>query len=342
MQSDDRAQREGPPRVRVGIVSWNTAHLLDRCLTALPAALDGLEADVVVVDNDSSDGSADVAGRHPGVTVIRNQANLGYARGMNQALTHGGETPPFLVALNPDTEPPPSSLADLVTALSRDPGVGVAVPRLVGADGLEQHSAYRFPSLALATVVAFVPVVLQRRWVGRHFWLEGYSDHQRETDVDWAIGAVHVIRSSALSERAPYDERWFMYAEDLELCWRVRQEGWRVRLVGTIPVPHVGNAAGAQAWGADRTIRWLVPTYQWYASARGAAAARRWAIVSWAGLVWLRCKWRVLARLDRRRHGHLAWWAADAVAPLALHGRVATRGVSALDDLPSGPPTGTV
>lgn len=329
------------PRVRVGIVSWNTDELLDRCLSALPAALEGTEADVVVVDNDSSDRSAEVADQHRGVTVIRNRENVGYARGMNQALAHG-DAVPYLIALNPDTEPPPGALASLVSALERDPGVAIVVPRLVGADGREQHSVYRFPSLAVAVAVAFVPVVLQRRWVGQRFWLEGHSDHRRHVDVDWAIGAVHAIRSAALAGGPAYDERWFMYAEDIELCWRVRRAGWRVRLIGSVTVPHVGNASGSQAWGDERTIRWLVPTYQFQAMARGGPATRRWAAVNWAGLVWLRLKWRALARMHRRRYGHLAGWARDTEAPMALHRRVAGRGVGALDDLPAGGPAGTV
>jgi N-acetylglucosaminyl-diphospho-decaprenol L-rhamnosyltransferase len=329
------------PRVRVGIVSWNTDELLDRCLSALPAALDGMEADVVVVDNDSSDRSAEVAEGHRGVTVIRNRENVGYARGMNQALGEG-DAVPYLIALNPDTEPPPGALASLVWALERDPGVAVAVPRLVGADGNEQHSVYRFPSLAVAAAVAFVPVVLQRRGVGRRFWLEGHSDHGVDVDVDWAIGAVHVIRAAALDGGPAYDERWFMYAEDIELCWRVRRAGWRVRLIGSVTVPHVGNASGAQAWGDDRTVRWLVPTYQFQAMARGGPAARQWAALNWAGLAWLRLKWRALARLDRHRYGHLAGWARDSAAAMALHRRVARRGVGALDDLPAGGPVRTV
>jgi GT2 family glycosyltransferase len=323
--------------VRVGIVSWNTAELLDRCLAALPAALDGLDADVVVVDNDSSDGSAEVAARHPAVAVVRNEENVGYARAMNQALA-SGDPVPYLIALNPDTEPPPRSLADLVSALERDPGTAVAVPRLIDADGAEQHSAYRFPSLAVAAAVAFVPVPLQRRGVGQRFWLEGFSDHRLDVEVDWAIGAVHVVRTAALDGQAPYDERWFMYAEDIELCWRVRRAGWRVRLVGGVTVPHVGNASGEQAWGDERTVRWLVPTYEFYALARGEAAARRWATVNWGGLVWLRLKWRTLARLHPRRYRHLGGWAEAAVAPMAIHRLVARHGVHALEELPAGPP----
>src|SRR4051812_7187225 len=134
--------------VRVGIVSWNTAEWLERCLQALPAALGALDAEVVVVDNASSDDSADRAAAFDGVVVDRAGENLGYARGMNRALA--GSDARALLALNPDTEPPPGSIERLVRVLDEEPRAGIAAPRLVTPDGHRQHSVYRFPSLGLA------------------------------------------------------------------------------------------------------------------------------------------------------------------------------------------------
>ncbi|MEY2565789.1 MAG: hypothetical protein QOE35_318 [Actinomycetota bacterium] len=263
--------------VRIGIVSWNTAELLGRCLDALPAAFEGLDVEVVVVDNASSDGSADEAAARPWVETVRNNENLGYARAMNQALA--GTDADVVVALNPDTEPPPRSITGLVAALAEHPRVGLVAPRLLNADGTVQHSVYRFPSLRVAAAVG-LPEPLHRGPVGRRFWLEGHHDHARSGPVDWAIGAVHCIRVSALRGEPPYDERWFMYVEDLDLCWRLRQAGWATWLAADVSVPHVGNAAGDQAWGADRTARWLHPTYQWYEATNGPVAVRLWAAMN--------------------------------------------------------------
>jgi GT2 family glycosyltransferase len=272
-----------PPsrRVRVGIVSWNTAALLERCLAALPAALGDRDAEIVVVDNASRDESVAVARRHHGVRVVANATNEGYARAMNRALadTDAG----VLVALNPDTEPPPGSLARLADVLDRDPTVGIVAPRLLDPDGTTQHSVYRFPSLTVAAAVSGLPVRAHRA-VGRRLWLEGHSPHDRSGAVDWAIGAVHVIRRAALGGEPPYRERWFMYVEDLDLCWRLGRAGWRVWFAADVEVPHVGNASGAQAWGDDRRARWLDATYDWYALERGRRAARVWALVQVAGL----------------------------------------------------------
>lgn len=285
---------------RIGIVSWNTAELLDRCLRSLPAALGGVDAEVVVVDNASNDGSCGVVTRHRGIELVRNSVNRGYAHAMNQALA--GAKAEVLIALNPDTEPGPRSLELLVERLLAQPDVGLVTPRLVDARGQLQPSAYRFPSLKVAAAVGLVPLHWQRGWWGRRWWLEGGHPHDRPCDVDWAIGAVHVIRRQAAAEAAagpaytaersnrglsPYSERWFMYVEDLDLCWRLRSVGWRVRLEPDAVVSHVGNAAGRQAWGEDeaRAHRWLAATYDWYAATRGEGAARRWALANAVGVI---------------------------------------------------------
>ncbi len=287
--------------VRVGIVSWNTAALLDRCLAALPAALGDLSAEVVVVDNASDDGSAEVAARHK-VTLVRNERNEGYARAMNQALV--ASEAPVLIALNPDTEPPPGSLAALVGRLRAEPAAGLVVPRLVHPDGRLQHSVYRFPSAALAAVVSFVPPRWQRGEIGRRWWLEGAAPHDRSEPVDWAIGAVHAIRAAAISGRPPYSERWFMYAEDIELCWWLAERGWQTHLAAEVTVPHAANASGSQAWGSAREARYWAATYDLHAGMRGALAARGLAAVNVLGVL-----------------VHIAANVAGAVIPSGARGR---------------------
>ena len=287
-------------RVRVGIVSWNTASLLDDCLTALPDALGSLDAEVIVVDNASSDSSADVAESH-GVRVIRNQENVGYSRAMNQALA--GTDADVLVALNPDTRPGPGSIATLVgSLLEGPPDVGLVVPTLLNPDGTLQHSVRRFPAIRVYAVVWFVPYFLHRGGLARRFWLEGKAPHDRECDIDWAIGAVHVIRSAALEGRPPYDERWFMYVEDLDLCWSLKRSGWRRRLDPSVQIFHVGNAAGAQAWGRRRFRRFMRPSYIWYGDRHGELGMRAWAALNIVGTTWWVTRRLVASILRRRPH----------------------------------------
>jgi GT2 family glycosyltransferase len=288
------------PTVRVGIVSWNTGELLDRCLQALPSALRGTKAEIVVVDNASVDRSVVVARSHPAVEVISNEANEGYAKAINQALSarRDGPRPDVLIALNPDTVAPPGSLTTLVERLLADPSVGLVAPRLLNADGTTQHSVYRFPSAKLTALASLVPLRWQSKLVGRGWWLEGASTFDRRCDIDWAIGAVHVIRAEAVESFRPYRENWFMYVEDLDLCWRMAQNGWRRVLEGDVGVTHIGNAAGAQAWGEARTEKWLQATYDWYRSVHGKRAVRRWAAVSALGIAF-----RMVGRKWRRMRG---------------------------------------
>ena len=313
------------PRVRVGIVSWNTADLLDACLAALPEALSGLDADVVVVDNASADGSADVAARHAGVRVVRNEDNEGYARAMNRAFA--GTDADVLVALNPDTVPPPGSLTELVTRLLAEHDVALVVPRLRNLDGSVQHSVYRFPSLAVAAAGGLLPAALHGGRIGRRFCLEGHTPHDAASDIDWAIGAVHVLRRDALGGDLAYSERWFMYVEDLDLCWRLRRGGWRVRFEPAVDIPHVGNAAGAQAWGERRTARWLDATYDWYAVVRGPRAARAWGAVNAVGVAAKLVGTRLVlaARVPWRREQRW-WWYGQLRSWLPIHVRKVVRG----------------
>ena len=317
-------------RVRVGIVSWNTATLLDACLESLPAALKGVDAEVVVVDNNSSDGSAEVARRHPAVTLIQNPANVGYAAAMNQAL-RGLDTnfsPMALIALNPDTVLPPEGLTRLVRSLRDDSSVGLVVPKLSNPDGTTQHSVYRFPSPTVSAVSGMIPLRWQTGRVADRWWLEGGADHDRRSDIDWAIGAVHVIRASAVDSQRPYNERWFMYVEDLDLCWRLKQSGWRRRLEPSVTVTHVGNAAGSQAWGGGRTIRWLQATYDWYRLRHGSAAVRLWGATNVVAVLprLVGTAFLVIARRP------IEPWRRDLWKVLPLHARVLLLGI----DRPEG------
>lgn len=315
------------PEVRVGIVSWNTAELLDACLAALPAALGELDAQVVVVDNASTDASVAVARSHAGVEVVANDANRGYAAAMNQALA-AGDPADVLIALNPDTVAPPGSLAALVARLRSSPRLGLVVPRLVHADGSLQHSCYRFPTVTVALVVGLVPRWLQRGPIGRRWWLEGAAPHDELAEVDWAIGAVHVLRTDALAGAPPYDDRWFMYAEDIDRCWRLHAAGWAVELVADVTVVHVGNASGEQAWGGARSARYWRATYDAVARARSPRYARALAAANVLGVARVSTAFALAARLGGRRAAERRHIAASVRASREVH----------LDVLRHGPP----
>jgi GT2 family glycosyltransferase len=259
--------------VRVGIVSWNTAALLDRALASLHDALGELAAEVVVVDNASSDSSIEVARGHRGVAVIANDSNVGYARAMNEALA--GTTARALIALNPDTEAPPGSLEKLVTTLDEHSNAALVAPALVDSNGLPQRSVYPYPGPVQALETGFVPRAWRRDGVPR-------GSSIRTLRRRWAVGAVHCIRKAALGTELPYSTRWFMYVEDIELCWRLERSGWQNLLREDVSVVHHGNAAGIQRWGegADLELQSLPNIYDWLWSDRSALQARATALIN--------------------------------------------------------------
>lgn len=321
------------PTVRVGIVSWNTAELLDRCLAALPAALDGADAEIVVVDNASGDDSVVRARAHPGVRVEVNDQNLGYARAMNRALRSTGAR--TLVALNPDTVPPPGSLRRLVET-SRASGAGVVLPLLRNPDGSLQHSVHRFPSRAVAAVLV-LPARFHRGRLGRRYWLEGAAPVDRGGPVDWGIGAVHVIDASAVDDPDHvYTERWFMYVEDLELCHRLARRGRGTWLDASVEVEHVGNAAGAQRWGAERERRWWWATYDFVHETTGPSVLRQLAALNLLASV-VHLVGAAVSSLPRRpvRAGRRRT-AAELARVVDVHLRVMLAGARAVTDERAG------
>ena len=337
-----RAHPSARPDVRVGIVSWNTAPLLDRCLAALPAALGDLRAEIVVVDNASSDGSVGVARSHSGVEVRSRGENSGYAVAMNEALA--GTTAPILIALNPDTEPSPGSLAALASEFERDPSVGLVVPALIGGDGRPQKSIYPYPGVVAALENGFVPPSLRRRaraggTVADPIRGRGYAGRTTFCADHWAVGAVHGIRAAALAGRDPYCTRWFMYAEDIELCWRLHQTGWRLAVRSDVDVVHHGNAAGRQRWGDRATLelRSLPAIYDWIWTDRSPALGRATAATNLVGVAGKELALR-LGGAAYRGPGSDRWHdrAAELATLRRYHAAVLSRGPVGVERPPNG------
>jgi GT2 family glycosyltransferase len=185
-------------------------------------------------------------------------------------------------------------LRRLIEVLQSRPDAAVVGPLLRRPDGQIEHSVHRFPSVTLLAVANLVPQWLPPRVVRDRLWLPGAVRPERTCAVDWVVGAVHVLRRDALPADGPYRERWFMYAEDVDLCWRLRQRGWQTVFVGDAEVVHVGGASARQV--ADRTGAppWTAATYDWYRLAFGRRRARLFATLNLLGELRL-----LLARLGR-------------------------------------------
>ena len=286
-----------PVDVLVAVVSWNTRDLLDDCLRALQSDAEVGRARVVVVDNGSSDGSPEmVATEHPWADLLALDANIGFGRAVNLAARLNPEFR-FIAVANADIAVEPASLERLLSAADAFSAAGALAPRLVRPDGATQHSVYRFPSVPFS--VAFnlaVHRVVPR--LGDLWCLETYWNPDRPRYVPWAIAAFLLVRREAWDAAGGFDERQWMYAEDLDLGWRLDRAGWRTRYVPEARVRHADGAAVRQAFGTDRVARWQRETYAWMRRRQGRV---RTSIVAAVNVLGARAKASVLGRLGGRR-----------------------------------------
>jgi len=254
--------------VSIIIVSWNVSVLLRPCLRSLFEA-GGLPAgrfEVIVVDNDSRDGTvAMLREEFPWVEVVANRENVGFAAAHNQVLTLcRGE---ILLLLNPDTVVAPGALATLVERLRKTPGAGIVGPRLLNSDGsLQKWTGGAFPRLRN---VAQHYLFLDRVLPGCLRTAPLYLDHDRtgDTEVDWVSGACLVIWRELAGERL-FDPNYFMYGEDMELCFRVKQGGRRVVYSPAASIVHHQGASIKQQQG-DILLSSLKGLRFFYAATQG-------------------------------------------------------------------------
>jgi N-acetylglucosaminyl-diphospho-decaprenol L-rhamnosyltransferase len=224
-------------------VSYNTRDLLAECLAAALVGLEwsGLSGEVWVVDNASADGSAEmVRQRFPAVRLVAHDQNIGFAAGNNLALRNlSGFMPRHVLFLNPDTRVVGDALGQMVRFLDATPHAGVAGARLVHGDGSFQHSAFAFPGL-VQTLLDFFPLhprLLESRLNGR-YPRQSYQAGQPFA-VDHPLGAALMIRAQTLAQVGGFDERFFMYCEEVDLCRRVKKAGWGIYCVPQAEIVHL-------------------------------------------------------------------------------------------------------
>lgn len=296
----------------VVIVSWNVRELLASCLRSLfdDLARSGLEAEVWVVDNASTDGTPEmVAETFPDADLIASDENLGFAAGNNLALKailtqpcswipgqlHATRNTPYIWLLNPDTEVLPGATEALFSALETHPRTGVAGAKLLYPDGSLQQSAFRFPGLVQLAFELFpLPARLYDTPLnGRypHRLYEGKGPFL----IDHPLGASMMVRAEAVAQVGLMDEGYRMYCEEIDWCWRMRKagtclgqvQGWRALCVPTARVIHHAGQSTVQA---------PIPSF----------------INLWASR----------ARLYARHHGPLTWRLAQAMVRVGMRQRM--------------------
>jgi N-acetylglucosaminyl-diphospho-decaprenol L-rhamnosyltransferase len=286
------------PRLSVVVPTHDTRDLTLRCLASIRKPMAG-GADVVLVDDGSRDGTAEAVGeRFPAVRVVRHEAARGFTASANDGLR--AATGDVLLLLNSDTEADDEALPRVVEAFASDARLGVASPRLLDLDRTPQWSGGAAPTLpwlfllasGLPAALAAVPGYRRLRPV------------RSETGgrIDWVTGAAMAIRRATWDEVGPLDTRFRFYGQDLDLCLRASDAGWRVRVVDGATVVHVGGATIGARPGAARGrshpgLLWtdlLLWAEKRHGRAWALAAARRLALGARLRLVARRLRGSVL------------------------------------------------
>jgi N-acetylglucosaminyl-diphospho-decaprenol L-rhamnosyltransferase len=224
-----------PPDIAVVIVTYNSAHVVGDLLDSLPAALDGLTADVIVVDNGSTDGTAELLAAREGCRVVCS-ANTGYAGGINRGVREAMSAEAILV-LNPDVRLHEGSVPPLLAVL-QEPNVGIAAPQVRSLQGALELSLRREPTLPRALGLTRTKLALFSEYVTRP------SDYARQRDVDWALGAVLLMSRKCYDTLNGWDETYFLYSEETDLALRARDAGLLTRYEPRAVAVHIGGQSG--------------------------------------------------------------------------------------------------
>jgi N-acetylglucosaminyl-diphospho-decaprenol L-rhamnosyltransferase len=240
------------------IVNWNTRDYLKRCLETVLVSTGDFSFRVVVVDNASTDGSAEMVRQDfPSVELIASQTNGGYPYGNNLGLRALGfrgagdvtsDAPRYALLLNPDTELPPSALYDMTQFMDAHPEIGAAGPKLVLEDGsldLACRRSFPTPMVSLYRFSGLSKLFPHSPRFGRYNMT--FADPDQEIEVDSVVGAYMQVRREAIHAVGLLDESFFMYGEDLDWAYRIKKAGWKVFYHPQVTVKHIKRAASRQS-----------------------------------------------------------------------------------------------
>jgi GT2 family glycosyltransferase len=264
---------------------------------------------VWVVDNASTDGSPDLVRERFGwAKLIASGENLGFGSAINAVASQTSSD--WIATANADIALRPGALDALLEAGAGDRDAGAIAPRLVLPTGETQHSVFAFPTIVFSLLLAFGGFKFSRT-IGDRRAFPGYWDTERARRVPWAIAAFLLVRRVAWDEVGGFDERQWMYAEDLDLGWRLHEAGWRTRYEPRAHVDHESAASTKQLWGPELAPHWQRATYGCIARRRGSGYARAVAALNLAGAVlrWARLVVRAASDAELRgsRDAHGRW-----------------------------------
>lgn len=276
------------------IVNWNTREITRACLRSIRERVTGVEYEVILVDNASSDGSVEMVRlEFPEVRLISNETNVGFGRANNQAMAVARGR--FFFLLNSDTVIIDDSVERLVRFIESDPEIGIAGCKLLFEDGTLQSSCSRFPSIKLALLEELMLYKLLPRHKQGEILLGGYWPHDHARDVESVWGAVMLVRREVYEQTKGFDEGIFMYGEDLEWCMRVRDFGWRTTFTPDCSIVHLNHKSSENKYGDERIDLCHKRFYDIYAKRSGKVAMSALLLIKTIGAVIRVCYFRTRA-----------------------------------------------
>ena len=212
------------------IVNYNTKNLIKNCLKSIFQALDGLRYEIIIIDNASTDGSAKlIKKRFPDVCLIKNKKNSGFARACNQgAKIARGK---ILFFLNPDSQVRNKIFSKVFNFLRENPRVAIVSPLILSSD-------YSVQPFSFGKETGFFQTI-KNKFNKKSLKTNNYPGESLE--VDWVSGAALTIRRDIFEKIGGFDEKFFMYFEDRDLCWRVRNLGYKIVILANAKIVHLGG-----------------------------------------------------------------------------------------------------
>jgi GT2 family glycosyltransferase len=244
------------------IVNWNTKDLLCQCIDSLTHTLREFDTEVFVVDNGSTDGSASaVREKFPGVRLVENRSNTGFARANNQAISLS--TGEYLLFLNPDTQVKDEAISRMLFFMKGHEKAGLAGAQLLNADGSKQNSIANFPSLATELLnKSLLRFLFPEKFPGKE------TNYAGPIEVDSVIGACMLLRREAIGQVGLLDEGFFLFWEETDWCYRMRKAGWKIYHIPYAEVLHF-QGKSAEVEKAKAKIEYYRSRYHYFRKNKG-------------------------------------------------------------------------
>lgn len=248
MKKQKLPQPEKKLDLSIIIVSYNSVRFISRCLDFIKKNSPRCSFEIFVVDNNSKDRTPEIIRKYyPEVKLIRNSENFGFSYANNQAIVRSkGE---YLLVLNPDTIVTRGALDTMVNFMKEHPDVGVGGAKILNFDGSVQYSCRRFPTLFYSffgrqsLFTRFLPY----NKISRKYLMMD-EDYSKDIEVDWVFGASMILRRKALEDTGIFDEDYFIFVEDTDLCYRMKKNNWKVYFISDAVIFHHLGVTRSRFW----------------------------------------------------------------------------------------------